>query len=85
MWLGVRKHMPPREILAVVSIQPNSEALVVCVVLAHPRATFHPCTCELYKCVVAVTATLIGYDDVKVAAERRPQEGENRDRLLSLR
>jgi hypothetical protein len=38
-------------------VKPNSEALVARVVLAHLRATFHHCTCELR----GGTAVLIGY------------------------
>jgi hypothetical protein len=58
--------MPPRETLAAASSQPNSEALLARVVLAHPRAAFHPYTCGLYR-GVAVAVALIGYDDVEVA------------------
>jgi hypothetical protein len=61
--------MPPSEILATTSSRLNSKALAACVVLAHPRVTFHPCTCELHKGVAAVTAALFGYDDVKAAAK----------------
>jgi hypothetical protein len=61
--------MSPRETLATTSSRPNSEALVARVVLAHPRAAFHPCTCGLRRDVVAVTVAPIGCDDVKVATE----------------
>jgi hypothetical protein len=59
----------PRETLAATSSWPNSEALAARVVLAHPRAAFHLRTCGLRRGVAVVAATLIGYDDVKVAAE----------------
>jgi hypothetical protein len=60
---------PPRETLAAVSSQMNSGALAVRVVLAHPCAVFHPCTCGLHRGAAAVAAALISYDDVKVAVE----------------
>jgi hypothetical protein len=47
--------------LAATSSRPNSETLVVCEVLAHPRAIFYPCTCELRGGTVAVAAALISY------------------------
>jgi hypothetical protein len=37
-------------------------------VLANPHTTFHPCTCGLRGGAAVVAATLIGYDDVEVAA-----------------
>jgi hypothetical protein len=61
--------MPPCETLAVASSRPNSKALAVRVVLAHPHVAFYPCTCGLCGGVVAVVAALINYDDVEVAAE----------------
>jgi hypothetical protein len=57
--------MPPRETLAATSSRPNSEALAVRVMLAHTRVMFHLRMCGLRTCVAA----LIGYDDVKFAAE----------------
>jgi hypothetical protein len=57
----------PRETLATASSRLNSEALDMRVVLAHPRAMFHPYTCGLCSGTAAVAATLIGYDDVEVA------------------
>jgi hypothetical protein len=39
------------------------------VVLAHPRRVFHPCSVDSVEVPGAVAATLIDYDDVKVAAE----------------
>jgi hypothetical protein len=60
---GLTPYTPPREILVATSSWPNSEALAMCVVLAHPRVVFHPCTCGLRRGVV----TLIGYDNVEVA------------------
>jgi hypothetical protein len=68
---GVRAiytYTPPHETLATASSRPNSEALAARAVLAHSYAVFHPCTCRLREVVAAVTAALIGYDDVKVAA-----------------
>jgi hypothetical protein len=61
--------MPQYEILAAASSWLNFEVLIVHVVLAHPRAVFHPCTCGLYRDTVAVAAALISYDDVKFAIE----------------
>jgi hypothetical protein len=61
--------MPQCETLAATSSRLNSESLVARVVLAHPCAAFHPCTCGLRRDVVAVTVALIGCDDVKVATE----------------
>jgi hypothetical protein len=62
-------YMPPRETLAATSSCLNFKALAACVVLAHPHTTFHLCTCGLHRGATAVVAALIGYDDVKVAAE----------------
>jgi hypothetical protein len=53
--------------LVATSSRPNSEALLVRAVLAHIRATFHPCTCELCGGADVIAAALIGYDDVMVA------------------
>jgi hypothetical protein len=39
------------------------------VMLAHPRAAFHPRTCGLHRGAAAVAAALIGYDEVRVAVE----------------
>jgi hypothetical protein len=64
---GLMSYMPPRETLATTSSRPNSKALAVHVVLAHPRAVFYPCTCGLRGGAIVVAAALIGYDDVKVA------------------
>jgi hypothetical protein len=61
--------MTPRQTLVVIASQLNSEAIAVRMVLAHPRAAFHPCTCGLYGGAVAVAAALICYDDVEVAIE----------------
>jgi hypothetical protein len=58
--------MPLRETLAAASSRLNSEALATRVVLAHPCAAFHPCTCGLNGSVVTVAAALIGYDDMEV-------------------
>jgi hypothetical protein len=66
---GLTPYTPPRETLAATSSRPNSEVLATHVVLAHPRATFHPCTCGFRRGATAVAAALIGYDHVKVAAE----------------
>jgi hypothetical protein len=62
-------YLPPRETLAAPSSRPNSEALAVCVVLAHQHAAFHPCRCGLRRGAAAVAVVLIGYDDIKVAAK----------------
>jgi hypothetical protein len=62
-------YMPSRETLAAASSRSNSEALATWLVLAHPRAAFHPCTCGLCRDAGAVVAALISYDDVKVVAE----------------
>jgi hypothetical protein len=61
-------YMPPRETLCVVSSQSNFKVLTARVVLAHLHATFSPCTYGLHRGTAAVTAVLIGYDDVEVAA-----------------
>jgi hypothetical protein len=61
--------MTPHETLHATSSRPNSEALAAHVVLAHPHVVFHPCTCGLHRGAAVVAAVLIGYDDVKVAAE----------------
>jgi hypothetical protein len=55
--------MPPRETLAAAASRSNSEALVVRVVLAHPRSVFHPCTSGIHGGAAVVAATLVGYDD----------------------
>jgi hypothetical protein len=55
--------MPPCETLAAAASRPNPEALVWHMVLAHPRAVFHPCTCGFRGGAAAATAVLIGYDD----------------------
>jgi hypothetical protein len=60
-------YMPPHETLATTSSWLNSKALAMRMVLAHPRATFHPCTCRLRRGTAAVVATVIGYDDMEVA------------------
>jgi hypothetical protein len=62
-------YTPPCETLAAASSRLNSKALAACVVLAHPRTTFHPCLCGLRRGAVAVAAALIGYDDIKVVGE----------------
>jgi hypothetical protein len=53
--------------LVATSSRPNSEALLVRAVLAHIRATFYSCTCELCGGADVVAAVLIDYDDVMVA------------------
>jgi hypothetical protein len=63
----VDAYMPSRETLATASCRVNSEVLAVRVVLVHSYMMFHPCTCRLCRCAVAVAATLIGYDDMEVA------------------
>jgi hypothetical protein len=60
--------MPPRESLAAASSRLKSEALATRMVLALPRAVFHPFTCGLRGGAAAIAATLICYDDVEVAA-----------------
>jgi hypothetical protein len=75
--------MSPLETLAVAASLLSLEALAVHVVLAHPRAVFHPCTCGFRGGAVAVAATLIGYDDRGVAAGTTTRRS-NRDRLLPL-
>jgi hypothetical protein len=72
---GLTSYTSPRETLADTFSRPNSEALAACVVLAHPRVAFHPCTCGLSRGVAA----LIGYDDIKVAVDTT-----TRMRLLPL-
>jgi hypothetical protein len=62
-------YTPPRKTLATVTSQPNSEALAMCVVLAHPHAVFYPYTCGLCRDAVTVAVALIAYDDVEVAVE----------------
>jgi hypothetical protein len=59
----------PRETLAAVASPPTFEALAVHVVLAHPHAAFHPCTCGLCRGAAAVAAPLISYDDVEFVVE----------------
>jgi hypothetical protein len=66
---GLTPYIPPHETLAATSSRPNSEALAVRVVLAHPRSTFHPCTCGLRRGATMVVVALIGYNHVKVAVE----------------
>jgi hypothetical protein len=66
--VNTRLHAPC-ETLAIASSRPNSEALAACMVLAHPRAAFHPCMCGLRRGAAAVATALIGYDDFKVVAE----------------
>jgi hypothetical protein len=61
--------MLPHETLAVASSRSNSEAIAARVVLAHPRAMFHPCMCGLRRGTAVVATVLIGYDDVKVATK----------------
>jgi hypothetical protein len=62
-------HMPPRETLAIASSRLNSKALAARVVLTHPHAWFHPCTCELHGGAAVTAAALISYDNVEVAAQ----------------
>jgi hypothetical protein len=65
-------HMPTRhhvKTLAVTSFsRSNPETLFVWEVLAHPYAAFHPCMCGLCGGTAMIVATLIGYDDMEVAA-----------------
>jgi hypothetical protein len=56
-------YTPPCETLAIAASQLYPEALAACMVLAHPRAMFHPCTCGLRGVAAAFAAALIGYDD----------------------
>jgi hypothetical protein len=57
-------YTPPGETLAATSSRLNSsEALSVCVVLAHRCISFHPCTCGLHVGIAAVVTILIDYDD----------------------
>jgi hypothetical protein len=65
---GLMSYTSPCETVAAVSSRSNSEVLAVCVLLAHPRAVFHPCTYVLRRYTATVGAALIRYDDVKVAA-----------------
>jgi hypothetical protein len=60
--------MTPRETLASPTSRSISKALATRVVLAHPRAAFHPCTCGLHGGATTVAVTLIGYNVVEVAA-----------------
>jgi hypothetical protein len=60
--------MPPRETLATASSRPNFKALAACLVLAHPHAAFHLCTCGLRGGTTVIAVALIGYDDVEVGA-----------------
>jgi hypothetical protein len=62
-----KSYTSPCETLATASSRSNSKVLATRVVLAHPRAAFHPCTCGLRRGAAAVAVVLIGYDDVKVA------------------
>jgi hypothetical protein len=57
--------MPPHKTLAAAASRLNSEAPAAHVVLTHPRAAFHPCTCGLDRGVAA----LIGFNEVRVPAE----------------
>jgi hypothetical protein len=66
---GLTPNASPRETLATTSSQLNSEAIAVCVVLAHPHMVFHLHTCGLHRGAAVVAAALIGYDNVEVAAE----------------
>jgi hypothetical protein len=66
---GLTPYTPPCETLATTSSRSNSETLAVHLVLAHPRAVFHPYTCGLPGGAAAVKVALIGYDNIKVAAE----------------
>jgi hypothetical protein len=47
----------------------HMEALAARVVLTHPHAGFHPCTCELHGGAAVIAAALISYDNVEVAAQ----------------
>jgi hypothetical protein len=69
-------YTPPRETLAATSSQLNFEALTACVVLAHPRVTFHPCTCGFHRDVDMVATALIDYDHVKVTVETTTRKGD---------
>jgi hypothetical protein len=58
--------MPLRETLVIVVSRSNFEALVARMVLAHPRATFYPCTCGLRGDADAVATAR---NHVEVAAD----------------
>jgi hypothetical protein len=58
-------YTPPCETLATTSTWPNTEALAMHLVLAHPRAVFHPCTCGLRGGAAVVVAVLNSYHDVE--------------------
>jgi hypothetical protein len=73
----------PRETLAAAS-RPNSKTIAAHVVLAHPRAVFHPCTCGLRESTAAAATALIGCDDVEVATGTTKIGEDDRDRLLPL-
>jgi hypothetical protein len=64
------------------SSRPDPKTLAACEVLAHPCATFHPCTCGLCGGAVVVVATLISYDDMRLLPRR--SRGDDHDQLLSL-
>jgi hypothetical protein len=66
---GLTPYTQPCETLATTSSRSNSETLAVHLVLAHPHAAFHPYTCGLPGGAAAVKVALIGYDNIKVAAE----------------
>jgi hypothetical protein len=76
-------YKPPPETLAASSSRPNSEALAACMVLEHPHAAFHPCTCGLHKSVAVVAAVLIGYDHVEVVAETTTRRRRSRSTTFS--
>jgi hypothetical protein len=68
VWLS-HAYTLPRETLAATSSRPNSEALIMHMVLAHPHTVFYSCTCGLRRGAGVIIVALIGYNDVKVAAE----------------
>jgi hypothetical protein len=74
---GLALDTEPCETLAATSSRLNSKALATLVVLAHPRVAFHQCMCELRRGAAAVAVALIGYDDVKVAAEMTTRRSQS--------
>ena len=69
--------------LASTSSWPNPETLAARVVLAHPRAVFHPCMCVLRGGAAVVAAVLIGYGGARLLLGRGRGGGDH-DRLLPL-
>jgi hypothetical protein len=65
--------MPLRGTLVVVVSRSNFEALVACMVLAHLRATFHPCTCGFRGGADVIAAAR---NHMEVAADTSTREGD---------